>query len=68
MTNREAMKIIIDELNKHCTDQLRDRRTKLYKAVIQLDDYLKYDQAFLEGLIDETIEEFESEENDYAEN
>ena len=66
MKKTEAMKIIIDELNKHCREQLRDRRTKLYKAVIQLDDYLKYDQAFLEGLIDETIEEFESEENDYG--
>lgn len=68
MKKREAMKIIIDELNRHCADQLRDRRTKLYKAVILLDDFLKYDQAFLEGLIDETIEEFECEENDYGKN
>ncbi len=68
MKKTEAMKIIINELNWHCGDQLRDKRTKLYKAVRQLDEFLKWDEARIEGIIDETIEEFESEENDYGKN
>ena len=68
MKKTEAMKIVIDELNKHCRKQLLDKRTKLYKAVRRLDEFLKWDEARIEGIIDETIEEFKSEENDYAEN
>ena len=67
MKKTEAMQIIIDELCRHCSDQLRDKRTKLYKAVRLLDDWVKWDEARLEGIIDETIEEFEKKENDYAE-
>lgn len=69
MKKTEAMKIIIDELERNPTSalQMKDRRTKLHKAVNVLDGWVKYDQAFIDGIIDETLEEFESKENDYAE-
>lgn len=68
MKKTEAMNIIIKELNLYCSIALRDKRTKLYKAVRLLDEFLKWDEARIEGIIDETIEEFESEDNDYAKN
>ena len=68
MKKTEAMKIIKDELIRNDPDRkLSDRRTNLAKAVKLLDDFLKWDEARIEGIIDETIEEFESKENDYAE-
>lgn len=68
MKKTEAMKIIKDELIRNDPDRkLSDRRTNLAKAVQLLDDFLKWDEARIEGIIDETIEEFENKENDYAE-
>ena len=68
MKKTEAMKIIKDELIRNDPDRkLSDRRTNLAKAVQLLDDFLKWDEARIEGIIDETIEEFERKENDYAE-
>lgn len=67
MKKTEAMKIIKDELIRNDPDRkLSDRRTNLAKAVQLLDDFLKWDEARIEGIIDETIEEFENKENDYA--
>lgn len=64
MKKTEAMKIIKKHLR---TDEMNDKRTKLSKAVQLLDDWVKWDDAKIEGIIDETIEEFEKKENDYAE-
>ena len=63
MKKSEAMKIIKDEL----ADKLNDKRTKISKAVKQIDDFIKWDEARLEQIIDETIEQFESNANDYKE-
>ena len=63
MKKSEAMKIIKDELG----DKLNDKRTKISKAVKQIDDFIKWDEARLEQIIDETIEQFESNANDYKE-
>ena len=57
----EAMAIIKNELG----DKLGDKRTKLNKAVQLLDDWAKWDEARIEKIIDETIEEFEGKDNDY---
>ena len=69
MKKTEAMKIIIDELNRHTSSavQMHDGRMRLGRAVRLLEDWVKWDEARLEGIIDETIEEFEKKENDYAE-
>lgn len=61
MKKTEAMQIIKQELG----DKLGDKRTKLNKAVQLLDDWTKWDEARIEKIIDETIEEFEGKENDY---
>lgn len=61
MKKTEAMQIIKQELG----DKLGDKRTKLNKAVTLLDDWAKWDEARIEKIIDETIEEFEGKENDY---
>lgn len=61
MKKTEAMQIIKNELG----DKLGDKRTKLNKAVRLLDDWTKWDEARIEKIIDETIEEFEGKENDY---
>lgn len=61
MKKTEAMQIIKQELG----DKLGDKRTKLNKAVTLLDDWTKWDEARIEKIIDETIEEFEGKENDY---
>ena len=63
MKKKEAFKIIKDEL----ADKIGDNRTKLTKAVKVIDDWIKWDDAKLEEIIDETIEQFESENNDYQE-
>jgi hypothetical protein len=63
MKKSEAMKIIKDEL----ADKLNDKRTKISKAVKQIDDFIKWDEARLEQIIDETIEQFEINANDYKE-
>ena len=63
MKKKEAFKIIKDELG----DKIGDNRTKLTKAVKVLDDWIKWDEAKLEEIIDETIEQFESTNNDYQE-
>lgn len=70
MKKTEAMKIIIDELNRHTSSavQMHDGRMRLGRAVRLLEDWVKWDEARIEGIIDETIEEFESEDNDYAKN
>lgn len=60
---KEAVQIVKDEL----ADKIKDRRTKVAKAVQYLEDRAKWDDAKLEQIIDETIEEFESRENDYLE-
>lgn len=61
MKKTEAMQIIKNELG----GKLGDKRTKLNKAVQLLDDWTKWDEARIEKIIDETIEEFEGKENDY---
>lgn len=58
MKKTEAMEIIKQELG----DKLGDKRTKLNKAVTLLDDFVKWDEARLEKIIDETIQEFEDED------
>ena len=63
MKKKEAFKIIKDELS----DKIGDNRTKLTKAVKVIDDWIKWDEAKLEEIIDETIEQFESTNNDYQE-
>lgn len=63
MKKSEAVKIIKDELG----DKLNDKRTKISKAVKLIDDFIKWDEARLEKIIDETIEQFESNANDYKE-
>ena len=63
MKKSEAVKIIKDELG----DKLNDKRTKISKAVKLIDDFIKWDEARLEQIIDETIEQFESNDNDYLE-
>lgn len=63
MKKSEAVKIIKDELG----DKLKDKRTKVSKAVKLIDDFIKWDEARLEQIIDETIEQFESNANDYME-
>lgn len=63
MKKSEAVKIIKDELG----DKLNDKRTKVSKAVKLIDDFIKWDEARLEKIIDETIEQFESNGNDYLE-
>ena len=57
MKKTEAMQIIKAELG----DKLGDKRTKLNKAVTLLDDFVKWDEARIEKIIDETIEEFEDD-------
>lgn len=57
MKKTEAMQIIKQELG----DKLGDKRTKLNKAVTLLDDFVKWDEARIEKIIDETIEEFEDD-------
>ena len=66
MKKKEAFKIIKDELERHTSSyvQMRDKRMRLGKAVQVLDDWIKWDDAKLEEIIDETLEEFE---NDYQE-
>lgn len=63
MKMKEAVQIVKDEL----ADKIKDKRTKVSKAVRYLEDRAKWDDAKLEQIIDETIEEFESRENDYLE-
>ena len=63
MKKSEAVKIIKEELG----DKLKDKRTKVSKAVKLIDDFIKWDEARLEQIIDETIEQFESNANDYME-
>lgn len=58
MKKTEAMKIIKNELG----DKIGDKRTKLHKAVTLMDDWVKWDEAKIEQIIDETIEEFEDED------
>lgn len=69
MKKTEAMKIIKEELERHTSSsvQMHDGRMRLGRAVRLLDDWVKWDEAKIEGIIDETIEEFEKKENDYAE-
>lgn len=63
MKMKEAVQIVKEEL----ADKVKDKRTKVAKAVQYLEDRAKWDEAKLEQIIDETIEEFESRENDYLE-
>ena len=63
---KEAVKIVKDELIANELDlKMADKRTNLYKAITYLEDRAKWDEAKLEEIIDETIEEFESKDNDY---
>lgn len=55
MKRKEAIETIKTELG----DKAADKRTKVGKAVQVLDDWLKWDEAKIEQIIDETIEEFE---------
>lgn len=55
MKRKEAIETIKNELGEKAVD----KRTKVGKAVQVLDDWLKWDEAKIEQIIDETIEEFE---------
>ena len=69
MKMKEAVQIIKNELIANELDlKMADKRTKLHKAITLLEDRAKWDDAKLEQIIDETIEEFESKENDYCDN
>lgn len=63
MKRKEAIETIKMELGEKATD----KRTKVGKAVQVLDDWLKWDEAKIEQIIDETIEEFEEgAKNDFV--
>ena len=64
MKVKEAVEVVKAELG----DRAYDKRTKVSKAVQVLDDLAKWDEARIEKIIDETIAEFESKENDYCDN
>lgn len=57
MKKTEAMQIIKAELG----EKAEDKRTKLNKAVTLIEDFVKWDEARLEKIIDETIQEFEED-------
>lgn len=61
MKKKEAIEIIKAELGTKADD----KRTKISRAVTLIEDFIKWDEAKLEKIIDETIEEFEDNENDY---
>ena len=64
MKMKEAVEIVKEALGEKATD----KRTKVAKAIEYIEERVKWDDAKLEGIIDETIEEFEGKENDYAGN
>ena len=61
MKRKEAVKTVKEALGAKATD----RRTRVSKAVLILEDWASWDEKKIEGIIDETIEQFESKDNDY---